>query len=143
MSSVLLMEPRWVSVGFMVVRLPVTRNDEEAPVCGCSRPRTLCRHVRRGFACRLLSATSSAVSHVPTLRPWRCNSRTPGMAFDPESSYWTGATQATSLLGVNVSRLNQLVAAGRVPFELHADGRRMYRREQMLTVANAREARWR
>ena len=65
------------------------------------------------------------------------------LAFDPDTSYWVGATQAASLLGVHVSRLNQLVAAGRVPFELHADGRRMYRREQVLTVANAREARWR
>ena len=65
------------------------------------------------------------------------------LAFDAETSYWIGATQAASLLGVNVSRLNQLVAAGRVPFELHSNGRRMYRREQMLTVANARETRWR
>ena len=64
------------------------------------------------------------------------------IAFDPDTSYWVGATQAASLLGVNVSRLNQLVAAGRVPFEVHADGRRIYRREQMLTVANARDARW-
>ena len=38
--------------------------------------------------------------------------------------------------------LNQLVAVGLVPIEIHAGGRRMYRREQMLTVANAREARW-
>ena len=64
------------------------------------------------------------------------------LAFDLDTSYWIGATGAAAILGVNVSRLNQLVAAGRVPFELHADGRRIYRREQMLTVANARDARW-
>lgn len=49
---------------------------------------------------------------------------------------------AAAILGVNVSRLNQLVAADRVPYEVHSDGRRIYRREQLLTVANAREARW-
>jgi len=40
-----------------------------------------------------------------------------------------------------VARLNQLVAAERIPFEVHTDGRRIYRREQLLTVANARDAR--
>lgn len=68
--------------------------------------------------------------------------RSSRVAFDSETSYWTGATEAARLLEVNVSRLNQLVAAGRVPFEVHADGRRIYRREQLLTVANARRARW-
>ena len=58
-------------------------------------------------------------------------------------AYWITGQRAADVLGVNVSRLNQLVAAGRVPFEVHADGRRIYRREQLLTVANAREARWR
>ena len=53
------------------------------------------------------------------------------------------ARERLTCSGVNVrKRLNQLVAAGFVPFEVHADGRRIYRREQMLTVANAREARW-
>ena len=45
------------------------------------------------------------------------------VAFDPHTSYWLGATRAAAILDVNVSRLNQLVAAGRVPFEVHADGR--------------------
>jgi len=35
-----------------------------------------------------------------------------------------------------------LVAVERIPFEVHTDGRRIYRREQLLTVANARDARW-
>lgn len=59
-----------------------------------------------------------------------------------DTSYWVGATQAARILAVNVARLNQLVAKGFLPFEVHADGRRIYRREQLLTVANAREARW-
>jgi hypothetical protein len=42
---------------------------------------------------------------------------------------------------VNVARLNQLAAKGFLPFASH-DGRRFYRREQLMTVANARDARW-
>ena len=30
-----------------------------------------------------------------------------------------------------MARLNQLVAAERIPFEVHTDGRRIYRREQL------------
>ncbi len=69
-------------------------------------------------------------------------SRSSRVGFDEVSSYWVGATTAAELLGVGVARLNQLVAAERVPFEIHTDGRRIYRREQLLTVANARDARW-
>ncbi len=61
---------------------------------------------------------------------------------DPES-YWVTGRRAADVLGVNVARLNQLVAKGFLPFEVHADGTRMYRREQLRTVANARQARWR
>ncbi len=68
--------------------------------------------------------------------------RSSRVPLDRDTSYWVGATQAARILGVNVARLNQLVAKGFVPFEVHADGRRIYRREQLLTVANAREARW-
>ncbi len=57
------------------------------------------------------------------------------VGFDEESSYWVGATTAAELLGVGVARLNQLVAVERIPFEVHTDGRRIYRREQLLTVA--------
>jgi hypothetical protein len=59
------------------------------------------------------------------------------VAFDEESSYWVGATTAAELLGVG---RNQLVTAERIPFEVHIDGRRIYCREQLLTVANARDA---
>ncbi len=49
--------------------------------------------------------------------------------------------QTADVLGVGETRLNQLGAKGFLPFEVHADGTRMYRREQLLTVANARAAR--
>ena len=114
--------------------------DEAAHICGCSR-RTLVRHIDAG---RLPAAERHVKRRVSRADAEALALQLPSsrLAFDPDTSYWIGATQAASLLGVNVSRLNQLVGAGRVPYEVHADGRRMYRREQMLTVANAREARW-
>jgi hypothetical protein len=59
-----------------------------------------------------------------------------------DGSYWVTAHRAAGILGVNVTRLNELVAKGYIPFEVHADGTRLYRRAQLMTVANAREARW-
>jgi excisionase family DNA binding protein len=114
--------------------------DEAAHICGCSR-RTLVRHIDAGRLPagpkherrRVSRADAEALAlQLPSSR----------LPFDPDTSYWVTAKGAAAILGVNASRLNQLVAAGRVPFEIHADGRRMYRREQMLTVANARDARW-
>ncbi len=46
-----------------------------------------------------------------------------------------------AILGVNRARLNQLAAKDFIPFEVHADGTRLYRRQQLEVVANAREAR--
>ncbi len=60
---------------------------------------------------------------------------------DPES-YWVTGHRAAAILGVNKNRLNQLAGKGYLPFAVHADGTRLYRREQLMTVANAREARW-
>lgn len=60
-----------------------------------------------------------------------------------DGSYWVTNQRAADILGVNVARLNQLASKGLVPFEVHADGTRLYRREQLMTVANARQARWR
>lgn len=84
--------------------------------------------------------TNGAGCHAPT--PKHLQLRSSRAGFDPDTSYWIGASAAARILGVNVTRLNQLVANGRIPYETHADGRRIYRREQLLTVANAREARW-
>ncbi len=113
--------------------------DEAAHIVGCSG-RTLLRHIAAGRLPagpkherrRVSRADAEAVAlQLPSSR----------VPFNTETSYWVGATAAAGLLGVGVARLNQLVAAGRVPYEVHADGRRMYRREQLLTVANARQAR--
>ncbi len=63
-------------------------------------------------------------------------------ADDPES-YWLNSHQAADLLGISRQRLGQLGDKDFVPFVGHRDGVRLYRREQLLTIANAREARWR
>ena len=52
--------------------------------------------------------------------------------------------EAADLLGVSRQRLGQLGDKGyNVPFVRHRDGVRLYRRALLLTIANAREARWR
>ena len=114
--------------------------DEAARIVGCST-RTLVRHIEAG---RLPAGPKNEQRKVSRADAEALALRLPSsrLAFDSDSSYWVGATNAAKLLGVNVSRLNQLVAAGRVPFEVHADGRRLYRRDQLRTVANARDARW-
>jgi hypothetical protein len=57
-------------------------------------------------------------------------------------SYWVTGQRAADILGVNMARVRQLAYAGLIPCERHIDGTFMYRREQLMTVANAREARW-
>jgi excisionase family DNA binding protein len=68
------------------------------------------------------------------LRRW--NPRTAG-----PNSYWLGTREAAELLGVNRARVRQLVAAGLLPFEPTPHGY-AFRRKQLLTVANARRARF-
>jgi excisionase family DNA binding protein len=57
-------------------------------------------------------------------------------------SYWLGTKEAAQQLGVNRARVRQRVAAGLLPFERTPHGY-AFRREQLLTVANARRARFR
>jgi len=101
----------------------------------------LCRHIEAG---RLPAAERHVKRRVSRAEAEALALQLPSsrLAFDPDTSYWVGATQAASLLGVNVSRLNQLARKGFLPFEVHADGARLYRRLQLEVVANAREARW-
>lgn len=58
-----------------------------------------------------------------------------------DESYWVTGRRAADILGVNVARLGQLVSKGFVPFVVHIDGTRLYRRQQREVVANARDAR--
>ena len=62
--------------------------------------------------------------------------------LDDVEPHWLTGKRAAAVLGVNVTRLNALAARGFVPFAVHSDGTRMYRREQLEVVATARDARW-
>jgi excisionase family DNA binding protein len=75
-------------------------------------------------------------SEVELLALRRWNPRTAATNF-----YWLGTKEAAQLLGVNRARVRQLVAAGMLPFEQTPHGY-AFRREQLLTVANARRARF-
>jgi hypothetical protein len=62
---------------------------------------------------------------------------------DDLDPYWVPGNRAAGILGVNVTRLNQLAEREFLPFEIHADATRLYRHEQLAVVANARDSRWR
>ncbi len=113
---------------------------EAADILGCTRS-TVRAHVIAGRSTSgepgkepMLSRADVEALALRTYRHTRFK--------DDPKSYWVTGRRAADALGVNVARLNQLVAKGFLPFEVHADGTRMYRREQLMTVANARAARW-
>jgi hypothetical protein len=56
-------------------------------------------------------------------------------------SYWVAGNEAAAILDLSRQRLQQLAAEDRVPYILHVDGIRLYRRAQLETSANARESR--
>ena len=59
---------------------------------------------------------------------------------DPDS-YWLTVMQASEILGVSIQRVKQLLEKDFLPYVVHASGARLMRREQLLTVANARLSR--
>ncbi len=59
---------------------------------------------------------------------------------DPEP-YWLTGQRAADVLGVNRSRLGHLSRADFVPYVVHRDGTRLYRRDLLEVVAQARDAR--
>jgi hypothetical protein len=62
--------------------------------------------------------------------------------LDDADSCWVTARTARRILGVNHTRLNQLVVRGFILFEMHVDGTRLYRRAELRVVAHARDVRW-
>jgi excisionase family DNA binding protein len=60
---------------------------------------------------------------------------------DP-NSYWLTDEPAARILNVAVDQVEPILAGERLPFVDHADGVRMYRREQVEQVAAMRAERW-
>jgi hypothetical protein len=65
--------------------------------------------------------------------PWRLH-------WHREDAYWVVGRPAAAILGVTSARLRQLGDEDRVPYVVHRDGTRLYRREQLEVVAQARDA---
>ncbi len=59
---------------------------------------------------------------------------------DPES-YWVTGEAAAELMGVSGARMRKMAAEDRLPCVVHVDGIRPYRRAQLDTLANSRDAR--
>jgi hypothetical protein len=109
-------------------------HDEAARILGCLA-RTVARHIAAGRLRSTGSHPSLSLADVERLAcqvyPWRRR------VTDPDS-YWVTATRAAALLGIGRSRLDQLANADRLPYVEHVDGTRLYRREQLGTIGNAR-----
>lgn len=60
----------------------------------------------------------------------------------PGEPSWLTATQVAAVLGVSVPRVSQLANAGRLPYELAGDGRRLFRPAQVAVIARARRVRF-
>jgi excisionase family DNA binding protein len=58
-----------------------------------------------------------------------------------DDSYWVTTRQAAPILGVNRSRVGQLVDADRIRYETTSGGRRLFRRQQIEVIGNARLSR--
>lgn len=56
-------------------------------------------------------------------------------------SYWATGQGAANVLGVSRSRLDQLARRGDLPYLTHRSGVRLYRRDQLAVIGNARFSR--
>src|SRR3954466_7557494 len=61
--------------------------------------------------------------------------------WKPGHPYWLTTSEAAVVLGVSVSRVKQLVAAGYLPYVRKGD-RYLFRRPQAEVIGNARRLRW-
>jgi len=103
---------------------------------------TVDRMIRRGTLTRGRMNASAQLSRTQvehlalTTRPAR-------RLVQGEHSYWVSRSGAAEILGRSERRVQQLSDADRLPFVLHEEtGWRLYRREQMRVVGNARRSRW-
>jgi len=117
---------------------PVTL-EEAASVLGCT-PSSVRRRVAEGRLSRrrkrykhqALSRADVEALAVEVYR-WRRH-------VGDTDSYWVTSGDAAAVLGVNRQRVQQLSAADRLPFVMHHDGTRLYRRHQLEVLAHNRGA---
>ena len=58
-----------------------------------------------------------------------------------EDAYWVTTLRAAAILGVHRSRVRQLAVTGRIPYETTPNGQRLFRRQQLEVIGNARLSR--
>lgn len=109
-----------------------------AAILGCGRRRARTLLGQHGFIGGDQLHSTATLQDVEKLATsgYRWNKHT----SDPHS-YWVTSGQAAEILGLSTARIKQLAATGRLPFESHVDGTRLFRREQLITIANAAETR--
>ena len=56
-------------------------------------------------------------------------------------AYWVTTHRAAELLGVHGSRVRQLAGQGRIPYKTTPSGQRLFRRQQLEVIGNARRSR--
>jgi predicted site-specific integrase-resolvase len=59
-----------------------------------------------------------------------------------EANPWITGVEAAAILGVSHVRVSQLAANGKIPVHLTQSGERVYRRQQIEVVSNARRVRF-
>ena len=62
--------------------------------------------------------------------------------LNDSNSYWVTDEPAARILNVALDQVEPVLAGERLPYVDHADGVRMYRREQVEEVAATRSVRW-
>ena len=106
---------------------------EAAWILGCSRS-TVQRMMRDGrlpagdpyIHGRLSRADVEKVSSM--VYPWRRH-------LHDQWSYWVTGQDAADLLGIGQKRLERLALSKQVPYVRHRDGTRLYRRNQLMSMA--------
>lgn len=107
---------------------------QAAAILGCSTS-TVRRYVVAGrLAChggryehRSLSLTDVEQFATQVYR-WRRH-------VDDPAAYWVTGQAAADVLGLSRARVTQLAVRDRLPFVVHCDGTRLYRRAQLVIVA--------
>lgn len=110
----------------------ITRH-EATQVLGCLPP-AVRRYIANGTLhevagqakCNLMRAEVEALAIE--IYDWR-------KRFAEPQAYWVAAQRAAEILRVSLPRLRGLSESGRIPSVVHSDGTRLFRRQQLETIA--------
>ena len=107
--------------------------------------------ITQGQAAQILGITPGQVNRliregrlhrVPGQFPSMCLDEVEAFRDDPVEPFWIGASEAARLMNLSTTRIAQLADTGRLPFVIGDNGRRRFRRSQVVVIGNARATRW-